>query len=402
MENDLEAVSDAARNGEAPAHEPLFSAVIPCLNEARSIGICIRKVQAAFQRLGIAGEVVVGDNGSEDGSIEIAEALGARVVHQPVRGYGAAISAAAMAARGKYLILADADDSYDWSAIDPFVVELERGADLVMGNRFAGGIEPGAMPPLHRYFGNPVLSGVARVLYGIPVRDFHCGMRAFTRAAFEKIQARSPGMEFASEMVINADRAGLEIREVPVRLYPDKRGRPPHLRSFRDGWRHLRLIIARAPNQIFLIPGGLMALLGLIGLIALSGGPVRIGSAYFGIHFVAFSTMLTLIGLTAILLGLLSKIAIATYQPLPDVVFPPWMRDGRLVNWLVFGGAVPGVLGLLVNIGLVFRWVLIGGSMERTVHVSFLATTACVAGFGMILTGFVMKLLLDNLDDKSG
>jgi glycosyltransferase involved in cell wall biosynthesis len=263
------------------AEMPVVSAIIPCLNEERTLGICIEKALDAFARRGIAGEVVVGDNGSTDRSVEIAQSLGARVVHQPVKGYGAAISAAAGAARGRYLIMADADDSYDWSQLDDFIDALEEGAELVMGNRFAGGIEAGAMSPLHRYVGNPVLSAVARWLHRSPIRDFHCGMRGFTREAFRKMGARSPGMEFASEMVINAHRAGLDIREVPIKLYPDKRGRPPHLRSFRDGWRHLRLIIAHAPDTMYLVPGLVLLALGLFGLAALAGGPVRVGGRYF-------------------------------------------------------------------------------------------------------------------------
>lgn len=249
---------------EIPAAEPmpLVSAIIPCLNEELTLAICIKKVTEAFTRLDIQGEIIIGDNGSTDQSVEIAKSLGARVIHQSVKGYGAAISAAASAAKGKYLIMADADDSYDWSQLDIFVDALESGADFVMGNRFAGGIEPGAMPPLHRYLGNPLLSGIARLLYHSPIRDFHCGMRAFTREAFQKMATRSTGMEFASEMIINAHRAGLIIHEVPIKLYPDKRNRPPHLRSFRDGWRHLRLLIAHAPDRLYLIPGFTLLLLG--------------------------------------------------------------------------------------------------------------------------------------------
>ncbi|WP_292444488.1 glycosyltransferase family 2 protein [Mesorhizobium sp.] len=262
--------------------DPLVSAIIPCLNEERTLGICIRKALDAFAKRGIRGEVVVGDNGSSDRSVEIAQSLGARVAHQPVKGYGAAISAAAGSAHGKYLIMADADDSYDWSKLDDFIDALEDGAELVMGNRFAGGIEPGAMPPLHRYLGNPVLSTIARWLHHSPIGDFHCGMRGFTRDAFQRMGARSPGMEFASEMVINAHRAGLIIREVPIKLYPDKRDRPPHLRSFRDGWRHLRLIVAHAPDTMYLLPGLILLIAGVIGLAILAAGPVTIGGQYFG------------------------------------------------------------------------------------------------------------------------
>ena len=379
---------------------PLVSAIIPCLNEERTLAICIRKAQAAFARRGIKGEIVVGDNGSTDKSVEIAEALGARVVHQPIKGYGAAISAAVAAAKGMYLIMADADDSYDWSQLDDFIDALEDGAELVMGNRFLGGIEPGAMPPLHRYLGNPVLSAVARWLHRSPIRDFHCGMRGFTRDAFQKMGARSPGMEFASEMVINAHRADLDIREVPIKLYPDKRGRPPHLRSFRDGWRHLRLIIAHAPDTLYLIPGLTLLAVGILGLGALSTGPIEINGQYFGIHFVALSAMATLIGLSAILLGMLAKVAIAIYHPVQRGRIVPWLKRGRPLEWLVGSGSVLAVAGFGADLLLALKWLFVGGPMEESVHLSFVITTACVAGAFMVLSGFVLKLLLDNLDDR--
>jgi hypothetical protein len=377
---------------------PLVSAIIPCLNEERTLGICIRKAFDVFAKRGIRGEVVVGDNGSSDRSVEIAESLGARVVHQRVRGYGAAISAAAEAARGKYLIMADADDSYDWSGLGAFIDALEDGADLVMGDRFAGGIEPGAMPPLHRYLGNPVLSTIARWLHRSPIHDFHCGMRGFTREAFRKIGARSPGMEFASEMIINAHRAGLVIREVPIKLYPDKRGRPPHLRSFRDGWRHLRLIIAHAPDTMYLIPGMTLLAIGVVGLAVLAAGPVRIGGWYFGIHFVALSAMATLIGLLAVLFGMLAKVAIAIYHPVHRGRIVPWLMRGRPLEWLVFCGGVLATAGFVADVLLALHWIFVGGPMEQSVHLTFAVTTACVAGMSMVLSGFVLKLLLDNVD----
>jgi hypothetical protein len=388
------------RQDQAP--EPLVSAIIPCLNEERTLGTCIRKALDAFARRGIAGEVVVGDNGSTDQSVAIAEGLSARVVHQPLRGYGAAISAAAAVARGKYLIMADADESYDWSQLDDFIDALEDGAELVMGNRFAGGIEDGAMPPLHRYFGNPILSAVARSLHRSPIRDFHCGMRAFSREAFGKMGARSPGMEFASEMVINAHRAGLDIREVPIKLYPDKRGRPPHLRSFRDGWRHLRLIIAHAPDTLYLVPGFILLASGVIGLAILAHGPVTIAGQYFGIHFVALSAMASLIGLSAIVLGTMAKVAIAIYHPVAKGRVVPWLKRGRPLEWLVFGGVGLGAAGFAADALLAFKWLFVGGPMEQSVHLTFAITTACVAGVIMALSGFVLKLLLDNLNDEHG
>ena len=388
------------REAPAPAADVLVSAIIPCLNEELTLGICIKKAQEAFARRGIRGEVVVGDNGSTDRSVEIAESLGARVAHQPIKGYGAAITGAAAAAKGKYLIMADADDSYDWSQLDAFIDALEDGAELVMGNRFAGGIEAGAMPPLHRYLGNPVLSTVARWLHRSPIRDFHCGMRGFTREAFARMGARSPGMEFASEMVINAHRVGLQIREVPIKLYPDKRDRPPHLRSFRDGWRHLRLIIAHAPDTMYLLPGLILLAAGVVGLVSLSQGPVVVGGEYFGIHFVAVSAMATLIGLSAILLGMLAKVAIAIYQPNVTGKVVPWLKRGQPLEWLVGIGSVLTAASLAADALLVFKWLFVGGPMENTVHLSFALTTSCVAGVMMVLSGFVLKLLLDNLDDR--
>lgn len=390
---------DGHGQGPGEAEVPDVSAIIPCLNEERTIGICVSKALGAFAKRGIKGEVVVGDNGSTDRSVEIAQAFGARVVDQPVRGYGAAVSAAAAAAKGKYLIMADADDSYDWSQLDGFLDLLEDGADFVIGNRFAGGIEPGAMPRLHRYLGNPVLSAAARWLHHSPVRDFHCGMRGFTADAFKRMGARSPGMEFASEMVINAHRAGLTIREVPIKLYPDQRDRPPHLRSFRDGWRHLRLIIAHAPDTLYLFPGLMLLATGAFGLAVLARGPVTVGGQYFGIHFVAFSAMATLVGLSAILLGMLAKVAIAIYQPAEKSRVVRWLKRGRPLEWMVGTGGLLTAAGLIGEALLAFEWLFVGGPMERSVHLAFVITTACVSGVVMVLSGFVLKLLLDSVDD---
>jgi hypothetical protein len=225
-------------------------------------------------------------------------------------------------------------------------------------------------------------------------------MRGFTREAFQKMGARSPGMEFASEMVINAHRAGLDIREVPIKLYPDKRGRPPHLRSFRDGWRHLRLIIAHAPDTMYLVPGLILLLSGAAGLAALSGGPITVGDHYFGIHFVALSAMATLIGLAAILLGGLAKVAIAIYHPFSQGRIVPWLRRGRPLEWLVSSGSLLTFAAVSVDLLLAFQWIFVGGPMEQSAHMVFAATTACVGGVMMVMCGFVLKLLLDNLDSS--
>lgn len=234
---------------------PEFSVVLPCLNEAETLAKCIEKAQRAFRELGIDGEVVVGDNGSTDGSQQIAERLGARVIPVAEKGYGNALRGGVVAARGKYLIMGDSDDSYDFSAISPFVGKLRQGYDLVMGNRFRGGIMPGAMPWKHKWIGNPVLSFIGRLLFHCPVRDFHCGMRGFSKDAYERMKLQTTGMEFASEMVIKSTLLQMRIDEVPTILYKDGRSRPPHLRSWRDGWRHLRFMLLFSPRWLFLYPG---------------------------------------------------------------------------------------------------------------------------------------------------
>ena len=247
--------------------------LLPCLNEAETLAVCVAQAQTFLRVHGVAGEVVVADNGSTDGSQQIALDGGARVVDVPVRGYGAALATGIAAARGRYVAMGDADASYDFSALDPFLEALRGGADLVMGNRFRGGVEPGAMPPLHRYLGNPVLSGVGRLLFRSPVRDFHCGLRAFRRDRVLALDLQTTGMEFASEMVVRATLDGLRLAEVPTTLRPDGRTRPPHLRSWHDGWRHLRFLLLFSPRWLFLYPGLLAVAVGLVGM-ALLGSAV--------------------------------------------------------------------------------------------------------------------------------
>jgi len=239
------------------------SVVIPCLNEANSIAICIDKALASFSKAGVRGEVVVADNGSTDGSSEIAEQHGARVVQVPTKGYGSALRAGIEAAQGDFIVMGDGDDSYDFTQVPEFVAKWREGADFVMGNRFAGGIKPGAMPWHHRYLGTPVMSSILNLFFRAGIRDVNCGMRGFTRDLYHRLGLRTTGMEFASEFVIKAAKMGTRIVEIPVTLWPDKRGRPPHLRSFRDGWRHLRFMLLFAPNWLFLVPGATISLLGL-------------------------------------------------------------------------------------------------------------------------------------------
>ena len=261
------------------------SVILPCLNEAETMETCVTKALVTLQSLGLRGEVVVIDNGSTDGSAEIAERSGARVVHETRRGYGSALMRGAEEARAPFIIMADADDSYDLTDLGRFVQGLAAGNDLVMGSRIRGSIEPGAMPWLHRWVGNPILTGLLNLLFGAGVSDAHCGMRAFTKDAYRRMQLQTTGMEFASEMVIKAALGNLRITEFPITLRPDGRSRPPHLRSFRDGWRHLRFMLLFSPTYLFVLPGLLCIALGLVPLIALGGGPRRAFGLNFDVHY---------------------------------------------------------------------------------------------------------------------
>lgn len=251
-----------------PEEDLEVSVVMPCLNEEETVGICVRKAKETLDKLGIKGEVVVSDNGSTDRSIEIAESLGARVVHQPEKGYGNAYIKGLSEAKGRYIIMADSDDSYDLTDLERFIIPLRQGYDMVMGTRLKGLIEPGAMPPLHRYLGNPFLSWLLHALYKIGISDSFCGMRAFTKDAFQKMHLRTDGMEFAFEMVIKATKARLKINEIPITLHPDGRTGSPHLSSFKDGWRTLRFILMYSPRHLFGLPGGILFAAGTTLLIA--------------------------------------------------------------------------------------------------------------------------------------
>lgn len=376
---------------------PLVSAVMPCLNEEETLGICISKVIGCFRRLGIEGQVVVADNGSTDRSIEIAKQFGAKVVHQPVKGYGAALMAGIEAADGEIIVIGDSDDSYDWSNIGPFILRIQEGCDLVMGNRFKGGIEQGAMPPLHRYLGNPVLSFIARVVCRAPVGDFHCGMRAFTKAAYRQMGLMTLGMEFASEMVINAARNGLRITEIPIRLFPDKRSHPPHLRSFRDGWRHLRFIMTYAPDHLFLIPGVFMLILGLALQAILADGPTCVFGFPLGIHFLALGSLLTLAGYNVLNLGILGKVIVGTKHPkLKSRVASWFIKRFSLEKGLLLGGLL-AFGGIVADFLILSTWLRqIGEPLEETVHPAFVASTAIVLGLNVMLSAFLLELLLNE------
>jgi glycosyltransferase involved in cell wall biosynthesis len=392
-------VSSLARDATPHAGHELrealeVTAVIPCLNEAGTVGICVTKALNAFAALGVRGEVVVVDNGSSDDTVNVAESAGARVVREPRKGYGAALSRGMQEARGEIVIMADADDSYDWSAVGPFIAKIREGHDLVMGNRFRGGIMPGAMPPLHRYLGNPVLSWIARVAFRIDIGDFHCGMRALTKSAFHRLGLTSRGMEFATEMVANAACLGMSVAEIPTKLYPDKRNRAPHLRSFRDGWRHLRFILTYAPDYLYLAPGFALLAAGLFLQVLLVRGPVSIGGFYVGIHFLALGSMLTLVGFNVINLGVLAKTLMAQRYATLESRIVQWARDRFRLEWGLVTGGVLALAGLAVDGAIAIEWLSTQGPMERTVHTAFVATTALVVGLNMIFTSFLLYMIL--------
>jgi len=285
------------------------SVVIPCLNEANSIGICVTKAREAICRAGMNGEILVADNGSTDGSVAIAEKAGAQIVRVAQKGYGSALRAGICASRGEFIVMADADDSYDFGEVPRFVEAWRKGFDVVMGNRFRGGIKPGAMPWHHKHIGNPGLTALLNLFFRSGIGDSHCGMRGFTRAIYNRMDLRSSGMEFASEFVIKATQLGARITEIPITLWPDKRGRPPHLRSFRDGWRHLRFMLLYAPNWLFVLPGSLLMAAGLFLVFWLLPGPRQISPRVtLDVHTMIFGVVFTLLGAQIISIGAFAKV----------------------------------------------------------------------------------------------
>jgi len=325
-----------------------LTVVMPCLNEAETLATCIDKAHAALRANSIAGEVVIADNGSTDGSQQIARDHGARLIPVPIRGYGAALNAGILAARGKYVLMGDADDSYEFNHLPRFLEQLRNGADLVMGNRFRGGIGPKAMPPLHKYLGNPVLSFLGRALFSVPIGDFHCGMRAFSKDAYERLALRTTGMEFASEMVVKSALLGQKIVEVPTTLQKDGRSRPPHLKTWRDGWRHLRFLLIYSPRWLFLIPGLVLMFVGL-GLTAwLLPAERPFGHVNLGVDTLAYAAAAVLLGFQLVFFAIAAKVFAITEGLLPeDQSFDRWFQYITLET-----GLIAGVLMVLAGIGI--------------------------------------------------
>jgi glycosyltransferase involved in cell wall biosynthesis len=374
--------------------------VMPCLNEDETLGQCITKARSFLDRSGISGEIVIGDNGSTDGSIEIARRGGARVVNIPIRGYGAALYGAVSSANGKYCIMADSDDSYNFSKLDAFVRELRAGADLVMGNRFLGGIEPGGMPWKNRYIGNPILSGIGRLLFRAPTRDFHCGLRAFSRDAFLRMDLRTTGMEFASEMVIKAKLMGTKIVEVPATLSRDGRSRPPHLRPYRDGWRHLRFMLLFSPDWLFLYPGLVLMCAGLLIGAKLLASPVYIKGVSLSLDTLIYSVTMIEVGFQAILFALLSR-AYAVQEGLFPKSSKPTLFDNifKLERGIILGSVLI-VIGFLLFLYVFSIWESANfGPIDipKVTPIVIGSSISLSLGFEIILSSFLLSMLKLNV-----
>jgi glycosyltransferase involved in cell wall biosynthesis len=372
------------------------SIVMPCLDEEESIGQCIRMAKEGLDRTGARGEIVIADNGSTDGSREIARELGARVVDVPDRGYGTALMGGFEAAHGRYVIMGDADGSYDFGHVEGFLERLRAGDDLVMGNRFRGGIEEGAMPFLHRYLGNPVLSFIGRLLFPSAIGDFHCGLRGFRREILGALDLQSPGMEFASEMVVKATLGELRISEVPTTLSPDLRSRPPHLRTWRDGWRHLRFLLLFSPRWLFFYPGLALMAIGLVTTIALLPGELRIFGVGFDVHTLVYASAMIVVGYQAMLFAVFARFYAMTSGFLPG---KPWIVDLN-EKLSLEAGALVGlgliVAGLAMSIVALFVW---GGSgfadldYRETLRLVVPASTMLILGVQTVLASFFISIL---------
>jgi glycosyltransferase involved in cell wall biosynthesis len=355
--NTAAAASGSMAQFAVPIHNEIeLSIVMPCLNEAETLKVCIAKAKAALNEADVAGEVIVADNGSTDGSQSIAESQGARVIAVGRKGYGSALMGGIAAARGKYVVMGDADASYDFGDIPLFLNQLRAGYELVMGNRFQGGIKPGAMPPLHRYLGNPVLTEIGKLFFNSPCGDFHCGLRGFSKVAYTRMGLRTTGMEFASEMVVKATLLEMSICEVPTPLSPDGRTRAPHLRTWRDGWRHLRFLLLYSPRWLFLYPGLALMIIGLLVGAWLIPGPRKIGVAVLDVHTLLYAAIAVLLGFQSIAFAVFTKIfAVSEGLHPPDATMDRMFRYINLELGLLAGGLL-SILGLAISLFAIHTW----------------------------------------------
>ena len=385
-------------------HDLELTILMPCLDEEETLATCIAKARRSLERLGVNGEVVVADNGSTDGSIELAERSGARVVRVEAKGYGNALRGGIAAAKGKFILMGDADDSYDFSAIAPFLEQLRAGRELVMGCRMprgGGTVMPGAMPWKHRWIGNPVLSFIGRLFFKCPATDFHCGLRAFSKSAYEKMGLCTTGMEFASEMVIKATMRGMSITEVPITLHPDGRSRPPHLRSWRDGWRHLRFMLLFSPRWLFLVPGLLLGTFGTLFMAILGAGPVHLGTISLDSGSLAISSMALLVGSQLVSFSLFVKVFAISQGLLPvDPLFDKVMKFASLERIVVFAGLIFGV-GAALLAHAIMLWQGAGfGPLSYSENMRRLlpAATLIMLGVQILFSGFFVSVLALKTD----
>src|SRR6266571_1945529 len=370
------------------------SIVMPCLNEAETIARCIQKAQRSAEKLGLSAEVIVADNGSSDGSPVIARELGARVVEVARKGYGAALIGGIDAANGEFVVMGDADDSYDFGEIGPFIDRLRAGDDLVVGNRFVGGIEPGAMPWLHRWLGNPVLSRITRTFFHARVGDTHCGLRAFRKEAFERMHLRATGMEFASEMVVKASLKGMRISEVPVVLHPDGRSRRPHLRTWRDGWRHLRFMLLFSPLWLFLVPGSIISTAGLVLATAVAFATVTVFGHQLNTHFALLGSSLAIVGVQLSMLGLFAK-AVFVLDGVGKSTGAERLLEGLRLETGILAGASIFLAGLTVDARILAGWLAThGGALDaKATHLAILGGTLCAVGLEIVFSSFFLSIL---------
>ena len=385
--------SPSERIAPDTAEQCEVSIILPCLNEAGTVGTCVRKGLDTLRRLGLRGEVIVVDNGSTDGSADVAARAGACIVDEPRRGYGSALMCGIAAARAPLIIMADADDSYDLTDLERFITGLRGGADLVIGSRRRGTIEPGAMPTLHRWIGNPLFSAALSFLFRVKVSDTHCGMRAFTRTAYDRMQVQTTGMEFASEMVIKAALADLRITEIPITLRPDGRGRRAHLRPFRDGWRHLRFMLLFSPTYVFLLPGAVLMLLGLLPLVALGHGPRQFAGLHFDVHYMVLGSLLTVLGFQIVSTGVFAKVhSHAARLYAPDRTLSFFLRYFNLERGLVVGVLV-FVLGFAIDASILARWLASRMGSLDAVRPALQASTLMIVGAQTIFSSFFLSML---------
>jgi glycosyltransferase involved in cell wall biosynthesis len=373
-----------------------LSIVIPCLNEAETLQAVITKSWHSIERLNLSGEIIVADNGSSDGSQLIALNSGARLVEIPIRGYGAALIGGINSAQFQYVVMGDADDSYALDDLSLFIKKLDEGYDLVMGNRFQGGVAPGAMPWLHKYFGNPVLSWLGRLFFKVPIGDFHCGLRAFRADSIRSLNLKATGMEFASEMVVKASLNGLKIAEVPTILKPDGRSRAPHLRTWRDGWRHLVFLLAASPRWLFLYPGFLITSLGLLGTLLTSRGPINIGQIQLDLNSFLFSIGLVMVGTQTVFFGILARIFATNFGTLPTSKSVTKFAN----KFSLERGIILGVLLLVVSLvgafGLLGHWrgnSLVGLERDSALRVSGLVVLTSGVGIQTLFASFFASML---------